>query len=38
MDNLYMKKDFENVVVQLDSQETNSNTKKLEQLPPSLVR
>lgn len=32
MDNQYMKKDFENVVVQLDSQETNSNTKKLEQL------
>lgn len=32
MDNLYMKKDFENIVVQLDSQEANSNTKNLEQL------
>lgn len=36
MDNLYMKKDFEHVVVQLDSQETNSNTKKLEQLLQAL--
>lgn len=36
MDNLYVKKDFENVVVQLDSQETNSNTGKLEQLFQAL--
>lgn len=36
MDKLYMKKDFENVVVQLNSQETNSNTEKLEQLLQDL--
>lgn len=36
MDKLYMKKDFENVVVQLNSQETNSNTEKLEQLLQEL--
>lgn len=36
MDNLYVKKDFENVVVQLDSQKTNSNTEKLEQLLQAL--
>lgn len=36
MDNLYVKKDAENVVEQLDSQETNSNTEKLEQLLQAL--
>lgn len=36
MDNLYVKKDFENVVVQLDYQKTNSNTEKLEQLLQAL--
>lgn len=36
MDKLYMKKDFENVVVQLNSKETNSNTEKLEQLLQEL--
>lgn len=32
MGNLYMKIDFEDVIVQLDSQETHPNTDKSEQL------
>lgn len=31
-----MKIDFEDVIVQLDSQETNPNTEKLEQLLQAL--
>lgn len=33
MDKLYVKIEFEDVIVQLDSQETNPNTEKFEQLP-----
>ena len=32
MDKLYMKVDIEDVIVQLDSQETNPNTEKFKQL------
>lgn len=31
MDKLYMKIDFEDEIVHLDSQETNPNTEKFEQ-------